>query len=202
MAGHGACRKLGCNCKSYSKSILTPGLCKSCNHVKDSHNKFIQDDDDDEEEYQLPDNQYNNGINNNINITTTTTTDYSSDENDIKFENNKNKKKIKISSSSTMNDNYPQKLLKKKPQNAINHTESMWKNKYLQSQKEVEKWQTKYNDLYIKYKELLSQKQSESSSSQQQQQDLLSFTINDDNNNNNNNNNNDNDPMAQWTTFN
>merc|ERR1711972_827110 len=45
-------------------------------------------------------------------------------------------------------------ILKKKED--LSHvTESMWKNKYFESQKEVEHWQTKYNNLYVKYKELL-----------------------------------------------
>eukprot|EP01083_Nonionella_stella_P295809 1005207_1 len=131
----GACSKLNCNCQSYSKSLLTPGLCKECNHVKDSHNQFILHNDDDD----LPDDDHLiHGNKDYRNLTqigpTSTTLDYSSDENDH------NKKDI-----------YTQQIFKKKtPTNSLNHAESMWKNKYEQSQKEVEHWQKKYNDLYIK----------------------------------------------------
>lgn len=178
MAGHGACSKVACGCLAYSKSILTPGLCKTCNHVKDAHNQFIASDMD-----TLSDHDLYTSPHQLPNSTTTTSYDYdSSEENDLnahpekKGKRHKSKKKKSLLQSNKDNttkpvtlyneniaatdyvtDNYPQQLLKKKEKS--DHTQTMWKIKYEQSQKEVERWQTKYNDLYVKYKALLAEKE-------------------------------------------
>ena len=131
MAGHGICSKVGCDCQYYVKSLLTPGLCKSCAHVKALHNKFIHHNEDDLDE----------------NLKSTALL-----------------KGISMKKKKTVFDYLPQESdaydgFRFKQKKVVNHTETMWKNKWKESQKEVEKWQAKYNDLYLKYKELLKEKE-------------------------------------------
>ena len=136
---HGSCKKFGCGCPYYTKSLLTPGLCKSCNHLKDQHNQFMPMEDHDE----FPE---DDGTSLTSSMAMTASMDYVSDEDEHLHRKSKSlKPRI---------DNYSSQILKKKED--LSHvTESMWKNKYFESQKEVEHWQTKYNNLYVKYKELL-----------------------------------------------
>ena len=145
IMAHGSCKKFGCGCQYYSKSLLTPGLCKTCNHLKDQHNQFMPMEDHDD----LPDDA-NTSLT--ASMALTASTDYESDEDDHSPHGKRRSKKLK-----PRIDDYAQQILKKKED--LSHlTESMWKNKYFESQKEVEFWQTKYNNLYVEYKELLKQK--------------------------------------------
>eukprot|EP01083_Nonionella_stella_P033152 90753_1 len=172
----GACSKLNCNCRTYTKSILTPGLCKGCNHLKDLHNQFFDES-----------------------LGRGSVGSYDEENHMIK----PNHKTLHT------DDHFSTKPFKKKKFDILDPNESMWRSKYEQSQKEVEHWQTKYNDLYIKYKQLLSEKQNESlqaiqtpnnqqqsNNSNQTQIDLLTPTDNNDNGTQDKT-----DSFSHWTTF-
>merc|ERR1712130_428150 len=98
-----------------------------------------------------------------------------------KNKKNKNNKNMFDYSSGSDDDHinkkhkYPQPIIKKPK--VTNHAEIMWQNKWKESQKEVEKWQAKYNDLYLKYKDLLKEKetwQKHPNDTNEQNMDLLS----------------------------
>lgn len=192
MSGHGTCSK--CNCQSYTKSLLTPGLCKNCQHVKATHNQFIHHNEEDLDEKSKSTALLKGSKK-------TTTFDYSS-ESDEETSHEKRHRKF-------INDNYPQPIIKKKK--VINHTETMWQNKWKESQKEVEKWQAKYNDLYLKYKDLEKEKetwqlQTHKISKKNKDKNVqnnnvhVDFLSVDNDKNNEQNKKNDND-FSEWQTF-
>jgi len=139
---HGACNKFGCNCQYYSKSLLTPGLCKTCNHLKDQHNQFMPMQAD-----EYPDDD-GTALTSSMVMNASTSTDYVSDHDPLR---NRRSKPLR-----PRLDDYSQQILKKK-EDLSHFTGEMWKNKYFESQKEVEFWQTKYNNLYLQYKDLLKE---------------------------------------------